>query len=128
MSAGERPRLVALAGALPAGEGTSQPAAEPAGPRSRRLGAALPWMLGAALLACAVGWALERRHATTLQAELGATRASLEEARVHLEARQRHLEAVRAAVDTLAVGMGDLEALVATDPEAPRPPEPAPRP
>jgi hypothetical protein len=85
----------------------------------------LPWLLGAALLACALGWALERRQSAALQAELGQTQVELEETRLRLEARQRHLEAVRAGVASLTAGLAELESLVSADPEAPAP-EPGP--
>jgi hypothetical protein len=110
--------------ALPGREASPSPAGSGAASRPGRGRAALPWLLGAALLACAIGWTLERRHAAALESELGATQARLEEAHSRLEARQRHLEAVRAGVASLAAGLGELESLVSADPEAPAP-EPA---
>jgi uncharacterized protein HemX len=111
--------------ALPGREASPSPAAEGAAARPGRGRVVLPWLLGAALLACAIGWALERRQSASLEAELGQTRVELEEARSLLEARQRHLEAVRAGVASLAAGLGELESLVSADPEAPAP-EPGP--
>ena len=88
----------------------------------------LPWLLGVALLACALGWALERRQSAALEADLTATQARLDEARLRLEARQQHLEAVRAGVAALAAGLGELETLASADPEASRPAETPARP
>jgi septal ring factor EnvC (AmiA/AmiB activator) len=112
-----RPRLVAV-GDPPERAGRVGSRALP--PRRRLV---VP-LLAIALALCALGWGLARREAAALARDLEATRSALAAAEQRLAALESQRTQVRTQVQALAADaaafagrLGELEALVAADPE-----------
>ena len=112
-----RPRLVAV-GDPPERAGRVGSRALP--PRGRLV---VP-LLAVALALCALGWGLARREASSLAHDLAATQQALAAAEQRLAALESQRAQVRTQVQALAADaaafagrLGELEALVGTDPE-----------
>jgi len=112
-----RPRLVAV--------GVQDERASRPGERGRRWRRLVVPLLAGALALSALGWALAGREARELARQLEATSSALvaaEERLAALESRraqvQTQVQALAAEAAALAGRLGELEALVAADPEA----------
>ena len=108
-----RPHLVAV----------GEPAERPGRPAPARRPLAVP-LLVVALALCAVGWGLARHEASRLASALAAEQSALAEVRARLTAAEAQRAQVRTQVQALAADaaafagrLGELEALVATDPQ-----------
>jgi hypothetical protein len=104
------PRLVSV----PPPQGAPSPPAEEPAPRRR--GDLLLWLLGAALVLCATGLAVEARRAAHLEASLRETQGRLEAAEARLAAYDAYLGAVRDRVGGLRRDLDGLEGVLAADP------------
>jgi uncharacterized protein HemX len=120
-----RPRLVAVS--EPPGGGTPGAGVRRARPWGRRA----VWLLAVALALAVLGWGLASREVATLSRELDAREDELARARGLLAAAEQqralvrsHLESLAAEAAAFAGRLGELEALVASDPEPAKNPQP----
>lgn len=99
---------------------------EPPPVRSRDGRSPWPWVLAAALGACAVGWVLAVQEGRELARELAVREAELSDVRARLEAHQTHLAGARERVRDLSQGLGELDAYLGNVPVPPGTPPGAP--
>jgi uncharacterized protein HemX len=112
-----RPRLVALSEPPEGAPGAGVRRARPQGRRA-------VWLLAVALALAVLGWGLASREVAKLSRELAVREGELARAQGLLAAAEQqralvrsHLESLAAEAAALAGRLGELEALVASDPE-----------